>query len=202
MAKGKYAARAAKHQTEAQYQHIDRLTDQLAEAKIRARQYERDAALVPHLRKRLEELEYKLDNDVVVQEILDKALAYRKALERAFEKNRGLQQAICEASGDLLRATNATTVDFAEYIGRRWPGLIMEHSDTEHYTTRWGVPRKPLSEEAVKRLQRARGLRAITPDGDDAADLFIKVFAADAEAPTEVEASHSDAEATEGMARC
>lgn len=49
MAKGKQAALAAQRRLEATQDHVDRLTDQLADAKLRARQFEKDAGKVPAL---------------------------------------------------------------------------------------------------------------------------------------------------------
>ena len=47
MAKGKHAAASATRRLEAAHEHIDRLTEQLAESKIRHRQAEADAARLP-----------------------------------------------------------------------------------------------------------------------------------------------------------
>lgn len=47
MARGKQAAKAANRRTEAAHDHIDRLTDQLVEAKARARRFEADASRLP-----------------------------------------------------------------------------------------------------------------------------------------------------------
>lgn len=49
MAKGKHAAAAAIRRAEAAHEHIDRLTNQLAEAKMRARAIEAEANRVPSL---------------------------------------------------------------------------------------------------------------------------------------------------------
>ncbi len=49
MARGKQAAKAANRRLEATQDHVDRLTDQLAEAKLRARQCEKAAGQVPGL---------------------------------------------------------------------------------------------------------------------------------------------------------
>lgn len=178
MSRGKYAVKAAKRDDARHWDHVDHLTERLTEAKLRARQVERDAAALPHVQKKLAELEQKVADDAELQEIFDKALAYSKALKKAYADLRALQRALCEAAGDLLRAKDVPMPDFAEYIARRWPGLVIKDSHAD-YVARWGVPNNSLSEDAVRRIQKARGQRLVTPDGDDAADLFIKKFAPD-----------------------
>lgn len=61
MAKGKEAVAAARRRYEASIEHIDRLTSELTEAKVRAKMSETDAAKVPHLQQQLLELRQRLD---------------------------------------------------------------------------------------------------------------------------------------------
>lgn len=61
MTKGKQAARAANRRLEATQDHVDRLTEQLTEAKIRARDAEARAAESDQLRERVRFLETKLE---------------------------------------------------------------------------------------------------------------------------------------------
>lgn len=71
MAKGKQASKAANRRLEATRDHVDRLTEQLAEAKIRARDAEKRAAEADLLRQRVRELERRID-DGPTEAILDK----------------------------------------------------------------------------------------------------------------------------------
>lgn len=61
MAKGKQAARAANRRLEATQDHVDRLTEQLAEAKMRARDAEARAAESDRLRARVGRLQREVD---------------------------------------------------------------------------------------------------------------------------------------------
>lgn len=53
MARGKQAAKSARRRLDASHDHIDRLTDQLVEAKTRARQHEAAAVRLPAVEKEL-----------------------------------------------------------------------------------------------------------------------------------------------------
>lgn len=56
MAKGKHAVTAANRRYEAAVEHIDRITNELVEAKARARRHQRDAERVPGLEAEIERL--------------------------------------------------------------------------------------------------------------------------------------------------
>lgn len=56
MAKGKQAAAAATRRLESAMQHIDRLTDQLADAKVRVKAVEKEAARVPGMEREMNDL--------------------------------------------------------------------------------------------------------------------------------------------------
>lgn len=62
MAKGKHAAQSAIRRAEAAHEHIDRLTDQLVDAKTRARKYEAAALRVPAMEGELLRLRTHLEN--------------------------------------------------------------------------------------------------------------------------------------------
>lgn len=61
MARGKHAASAARGRYEAAVEHIDRLTTELADAKLRARLVERDAARAGELERENAELRRRLE---------------------------------------------------------------------------------------------------------------------------------------------
>lgn len=71
MAKGKHSAEAARRRADAAHEHIDRLTDDLIDAKLRARRYEQAALRVPSLVAEIERLRAQIESstsDLLISE--------------------------------------------------------------------------------------------------------------------------------------
>jgi len=64
MPRGKEAAKAARRRHEMAMEHIDRLTDDVVSHKLRAKQVEGNAAMVPGLQRRIRELEQQLAEEI------------------------------------------------------------------------------------------------------------------------------------------
>lgn len=90
--KGKHAAIAARRQAEAATAVAERLADKNAELRLRTRQVETDAAMVPALRGRIRELEVQIE---------ESAFPRVRALEDALEAQRA---EFVERHGDLHAA--------------------------------------------------------------------------------------------------
>lgn len=86
MTRGKHASRSIKRANEAAVSHIDRLTDQLAEAKIKARQYHAAAVRLPALEVELKRLRDIADG--VQSPAQDEVHALRSALHQQREDNK------------------------------------------------------------------------------------------------------------------
>jgi hypothetical protein len=61
MTRGKHAVQASKRRLEATQSHVDHLTDQLVEAKLRARQHEKAAIRLPMIEEELARLRTQLE---------------------------------------------------------------------------------------------------------------------------------------------
>ena len=94
MARGKQAVAAARGRYESAVEHIDRLTTELADAKIRARLVEKQAARVPDLERRVAELTAQVGADTPKQ--------LRIEIE-AHERTRAAAEALRLDAADSLR---------------------------------------------------------------------------------------------------
>jgi DNA repair exonuclease SbcCD ATPase subunit len=87
MARGKNAARSNVRRADAMAEHIDRLTDQLAEAKAKARRFESDARELPSCRLELARLRAQLNAETSdeLERVRARLVADRSESERRIE---------------------------------------------------------------------------------------------------------------------
>lgn len=174
MAKGKQAVAAANRRLEAAQDHIDRLTEQLTEAKLRARQVEAQASQVPALKKRIAKLE---EPDPVVTRIAE----WWDTIEKDWlDINKELNRWKSIVADYILvdcQERGLTGVEYVEYLSRRYPDLF--RPDGQQDAISKGAPwrrskvERRLPEEAVRRLQMARGERHA--DVTDNAGLWLHI---------------------------
>jgi hypothetical protein len=119
--KGKQAASAANRRTEAAHQVIDRLTTELADTKMRAKEAERRAA-------RLEGIEAMIKTaDVKRDELVTSLTATVKEWKRVAERDAARREA---ATGDLLKVCDDVSGktlavgDKLEFLVERYPHLV------------------------------------------------------------------------------
>lgn len=164
MAKGKEALAAANRRYQAAVQHIDRLTSELAEAKIRAKEAEKLAVKVPHLEERLQVAEEKLATDSVVAELYDRVELCLARLKEWKEHDERLKSSTLTLLRDYARLTQMTTPELVEFAVRRIPQFFRDGSAiSDGKPFRRHMP-AGLSDDAVRRLQKLRGERGIDID--------------------------------------
>lgn len=176
MAKGKHATASANRRLEAAQDHIDRLTDQLAEAKRRARQVEAQASQVPKLRQRIRDLEE--DNAPIIQELTSWWKNGRKAWASMHDRITYLHTTILldyfKVVADMYGMTRVETI---EWMTRKYPDLYSEDGTSKRIQGGgpWAMdPRqRRLSDEAVRRIQQKNGLRHA--DTADAALMWQQI---------------------------
>jgi hypothetical protein len=164
--RGKEALAASNRRYRAALDHIDRMTEQLADAKIRARAVEKQAARVGQVERYLTEH----NNDELLAEALA-AVEVWKARFRRYEARR--KEAKAEVRERL--AADAfhlmpidTPTDMAEFLFTRYPklvGLVLggplaDFDERERYSIGLGRHALKLTPEHCRRLQVARGIRA------------------------------------------
>lgn len=119
MAKGKEALKSANRRYEAAVEHIDRLTDELAEAKARARLFEREATRAKVLDAEMGRLKEQLDagtNDRLEQ--LQAHHNERSAdYERRIEGLAVLLGSVMDRAGDAASLTVEEWSQFIEFFG-------------------------------------------------------------------------------------
>lgn len=133
MAKGKHAAAAARGRYESAVEHIDRLTTELAEAKLRARMVEREAAQVPALKSQIEAL--RAD---VASGSSNRVRLLERELAEARDDQRGI--AIADWFVEFIRRDEKITGESTDALRRLIGGLGAERF-FRHYTglTRTGA---------------------------------------------------------------
>lgn len=164
MARGKHAAHSARQRHEAAMEHLDRLTEQLADAKLRARQYEDAARRLPGLVAEIERL--RSDRDAAVS---PEVLELRSLLDRAnhelgiagerYFKLQDAHERLCRhflcGSADL-RAVS----DRSDIANRQEELVRITGPEPLEITTTVGMhPKEGLDAEAVRRIQAARRIR-------------------------------------------
>ena len=185
MAKGKYAARAQRRADDSAMAHIDRLTTQLAEEKMRRRDAERRAGQYAGLDNmvRLREAEH----DEALKKALEK-LAWWDAVRRDDKARReaALDEIQSKLRADLGMNHMTTTVEWIEFLTRRYPRLISAltagSSDTWHsdrplrrHTSPHRHYESKLNDEDLVKFQIITGQRGVKQsDGRliEWADLF------------------------------
>lgn len=127
MAKGKQAALAARRRAESAHEVIDRLTSDLAEAKLRARLVEAEARHVPTLTRHVEDLSARLEAACSVEvERLRDALARQQdrwgelvaLIERIFDRVPAGVEVITVSDLDLLERLDAVPVSVQDSPNR------------------------------------------------------------------------------------
>ena len=159
MAKGKHAAASANRRLEAAQDHIDRQTDQLTEAKLRAREAERTAGQVEPLKRRVKQLE----DDPASAELLEAMDIWKDAWKKAARQIKALQGAFIEQAQVLAGQKGMTGTEYLELMWRRHLDMWTDEDSTTRVRT--GISGNHvakhgrLSDEAVLRLQKVQGWR-------------------------------------------
>jgi hypothetical protein len=166
MARGKHSAQAAIRRAEAAHEHIDRLTEQLVEAKIRARRHEAAAVRLPAVEEELRRVTRQRDEGTSpeVQRLagmLDHARAER---DRCEEKARSATADIRKLMDWFVASFPGTSTEAMEEMFK-----VVGISDGTNATILWNEHERKLGAEGIQRVQRARGDRsrphdAATPD--------------------------------------
>lgn len=159
MAKGKYGARAAIRRIEAADAHIDTLTSQVVDAKMRARQNETAARLVPVLQARISELESELEvaTSPEVRRLKKEVDEARREWALAYEDARKIKERWEDlAFFCMQRVLDGTSLERVEELMR-----ILGEDATWIERGVHGSVDDPL---AARRIQKARGRR--TRGGD------------------------------------
>lgn len=181
MARGKHATKSANRRQSAERDHIDRLTDQLAEAKLRARRNEQLAAQVPMLRARIGELTQQIEDDELLAESIE-ALRRWKQIATADQKRRAKAwREVGKMLADFRTRMLLSQADSYEFFLRRYPAIFRalvadDNIDTTQTVRQYSPLRTAgMTDEQVKRWQRAAGTRAVHEfDNEaDAADVMI-----------------------------
>lgn len=179
MARGKKAAAAAIRRAEAAHEHIDRLTTELVEAKLRARRAEERAARLENISTLLQTASPK--NDKMLAEALS-ALKSWKAISKADHARR--MAAVAEMLDKLiadLGLPSGGIEDRREFLAKRYPAIMKALTagrDGAPYARQapvaWaGSALTPMQEklqatpEDLRRFQRLSGMRAWSADGGD-----------------------------------
>lgn len=166
MAKGKHAASAAKRRLDAANEHTDRLTDQLAELKIRLRAAEKEAARSAVLEEALADARRQIEESSYPEvDRLNEMLRHQQERAAAAEAEQGRIKDLWERAADNI-------IDFLEANGMKVgpqkietllalinPEKIGVLVDGPHQT-KLG---QSHGLEAVRRVQRASGYRPIRP---------------------------------------
>jgi hypothetical protein len=176
MARGKEAVQASARRLEAAYAHIDRLTEELVDAKLRARDAEARA-------RRLEGIEALLPtavakNDAMLQQALTALRTWRRWGDELHEQ-RG--KALHEMGTklipdlDLIGGGGPVTTDVLEFLKKRYPAivLVMTGSSWEGESlVTFESPSRPLEEklgpEELRRFQRLMGERLVFQSDQEA----------------------------------
>lgn len=187
MARGKQATLAARRRAESAHEIIDRLTSELAEAKLRARQAEQRAARLEGIEALLTSASAK--NDEMLCAALAK-LAWWKAVADADYKRR------FDAIGEMLHKVAADVnelprlapfEDRRQFVETRYPAIMAAITAGQSAKV---DPRRPvrypkttpsakrLNDEQLHRFQRLAGERGIlesAPDRD-IADVWVDLL--------------------------
>lgn len=191
MARGKHAARSNVRRADAMAEHIDRLTDQLAEAKRRvvvAEEQVRKAAL---LRERVKYLEHQIESDAMLAKFLKAFDPLANKMRDQHEWLTDLRQGFFAAVRDVMvlagemNPTGTTILGYAdinEFASKRYP-TVGRHMGTgaqrgahvDHVEDRTLLR---LTDDEIRRLQRVRGDRgcfAFRPDST-VADVLVDIL--------------------------
>lgn len=188
MAKGKQALKSANRRAESAHQIIDRLTSELADAKVRAREAEARSARLEGADALVERSLVK--NDEMLSSALE-ALAQWKSINKQWHERREALR--IEVGNRLLpdieiagARLGECRTDRAEFLARRYPALwyvmVGEAPTDRHVYARSPFVRSEskMSTDQLRRFQRLSGQRAIAEgddlDGRDAADVWADLL--------------------------
>lgn len=184
MAKGKQAVRAANRRVDAVNGHVDRLTDQLGEAKAKARQFEKDARRLPHvlaenegLREQIAANTYQLveklqaendrlrsELDTAVEDVAHVRQLWEKVLDRIIDHFDGDPVGIERLNRlmEFFDGEDARGVHGSEYNGRAQRSLSTVHVMRA---------RRQISQQTARRLEQRYGAdRQVPPPLDENGD--------------------------------
>lgn len=159
MAKGKHATKSANRRQSAERDHIDRLTDQLVEAKARARRYEADAMRLPSVEAELRKVRAERDAGASPEAERLTAMVQKMQGERdtAVDDYRSLQKKWERFLERYMDTQDGTGTEKMEALAP----LLGEDGDLGFtLLTEIATRRGLLGPEAVRRIQRARGIRS------------------------------------------
>lgn len=144
--KGKHAVAAAKRRVEAKDDHIDGLTEKLAEAKVKARQYERDALRVPGLMAEVERLRAQTQDET--SDLVERLKAEREQLLVEFSNRLDALAEIIRRHSDQSKFPAADLVEFERLLGHDRMTCEM---DSYRGARRASLKRRGVSAEALIR---------------------------------------------------
>lgn len=153
MAKGKHAASANKRRAEAAHEHIDRLTEQLLDAKARARQFESDHERLPVVEEALRVALAERDQAASpeVERLTELVGRLQQDLDAAQAKTKHIST-LWERAVDRLHKTGDSRAQFLEEL---WE-LTLEDPEAEVPAMVENRAQARLGAVATRRIQRAR----------------------------------------------
>ena len=186
--KGKQATLAARRRAEAAHEVIDRLTTDLADAKLRAKEAERRAAQLQVLADRAVELQAERDSDTLLGDALSALDVDRRWGREQRQRTRSALKTLRERLIPDVITASALPMSYhdgLDFVLRRY-GPIMDAIFGQHVnpltipalqSTTSPTARK-LSEDQRRRLERLNGLRTFCEwDRDrDTADVWTDML--------------------------
>lgn len=189
MARGREALQAANRRLEAAQSHIDRLTDELVDAKMRARTAESEMARLQGIEKLLPQASQR--NDAMLEQMVQ-ANARWERVAKADQRRRmeGFKQLVFKVIDDIgiPGLPSESIADRLDLLQTRYPkvlsALLAEDIKSKKSNWRPASPTRPAElkrdGEDLRRFQRALGLRAhsdnLTGEDRDIADVFCAVL--------------------------
>lgn len=172
MARGKEALLAANRRCTAAHEVIDRLTTEVAEAKLRARLAEQRIQELEPRAARTDELEAQCRDDRLLADALNGLHDWRKIADQDWQRRKAAWSDLRQLQTDLSGLGPMGMRDAGDFIIERYPRLVnaLSAGRTSYVRTREDTPTyRKLSTEDRKRLDRAFGNRA-APEWDPEAD--------------------------------
>lgn len=159
MARGKHAVSAARRRVEAKDEHIDSLTEKLAEVKMKARQYERDALRLTSVLAEVERL--RAQTDRTTSDLVEQLKAEREQLLVEFSDRLDALAEIIRRHADQAKFPAADLVELERLLGHHRMTSDMEshRSARRASTTRRGISAEALIRELSDEQLRDLGLR-------------------------------------------
>lgn len=167
MARGKEGMEALRRRYEAAMEHLDRLTEQLADEKIRRKEAEARAARLEGIDAMWKDAE--IHNDQMLKEALDEL--HEQDVWMA-DHNKKVRAAFKEIRDRLLRDLKVPSdigIDRVEFLVKRYPALMAlfirgEPRVNARYNR--GPGDRKLNDDQLRRFQRLRGERMVVQGSD------------------------------------